>query len=97
MNLPKGMLQDLSYILLAKYRELLSLQDYSGAVEMLRAVEERGRSKQLSNSQTGNKLFKLIEWEILLVDVMQFLHEWPKSSHSGIILSSLFDPSFDNN
>lgn len=26
MNLPKGMLQDWSYILLAKYRELLSLQ-----------------------------------------------------------------------
>lgn len=50
---------------------------------MLRAVEERGRSKQLSTSQAGGKLFKLIEWEILLVDVMEFLHQWPKSSNSG--------------
>lgn len=83
MNLPKGLLQDWSYILLAKYRELLSLQDFSGAVEMLRSVEDRGRAKQLSATQAGGKLFKLIEWEILLVDVMQFLHYWPKSSNSS--------------
>lgn len=83
MNLPKGMLQDWSYILLAKYRELLSLQDFAGAVEMLKAVEERGRTKQLANSQAGSKLFKLIEWEILLVDVLQFLHKWPVSSNSS--------------
>ena len=50
---------------------------------MLRAVEERGRVKQLSTTQAGGKLFKLIEWEILLVDVMEFLHQWPKSSNSG--------------
>jgi hypothetical protein len=61
----------------------LSIQDFSGAVEMLKAVEERGRTKQLTNSQAGGKLFKLIEWEILLVDVLQFLHEWPISSSSS--------------
>ena len=58
---------------------------------MLKAVEERGRTKQLSNSQTGGKLFKLIEWEILLVDVMQFLHEWPISSNSGKLYDSVFN------
>lgn len=47
---------------------------------MLQAVEDRGRSKQLGNTQTGAKLFKLIEWEILLVQIMQFLSQWPKSS-----------------
>lgn len=50
---------------------------------MLKAVEERGRAKQLASSQTGGKLFKLIEWEILLVDVLQFLHQWPASSNSS--------------
>lgn len=82
-QLPKGPLQDWSYILLAKYRELLSLQDFSGAVEMLRAVEARGREKLPSNSSAGSKLFKLIEWEILLVEVMQFLHLWPKACSSS--------------
>jgi hypothetical protein len=50
---------------------------------MLKAVEERGRTKQLTNTQAGGKLFKLCEWEILLVDVLQFLHEWPISSSSS--------------
>lgn len=50
---------------------------------MLKAVEDRGRAKQLVNTQAGGKLFKLIEWEILLVDVLQFLHKWPVSSNSS--------------
>ena len=106
MNLPKGFLQDWTYIILAKYRELLSLQvpftcilhflqirltlffflkDFTGSIEMLRAVdvEVRNRSNQLANMQIGYKLSKLIEWEILLVDVMQLLHHWPKCANSS--------------
>lgn len=82
-SLPKGMLQDWSYILLAKYRELLSLKDYTGAVEMLKAVDTRGRSEQISSTQGGSKLFKLIEWEILLVNVMQFLQQWPQYNNTA--------------
>ena len=81
MNLPTGQLQDWSYILIAKYRELLSLLDFGGAVEMLRAVETRGREKL--STPAGAKLFKLIEWEILLVEVMHFLHLWPKACNSS--------------
>ena len=52
---------------------------------MLRAVdvEVRNRSNQLANMQIGYKLSKLIEWEILLVDVMQLLHHWPKCANSS--------------
>lgn len=50
---------------------------------MLAAVEERGRAKQLASTPAGVKLFKLIEWEILLVNVMQCLHHWPKSANSS--------------
>lgn len=58
-------------------------QDYVGAIEMLQAMEDRGRLKQVGNTQAGAKLFKLIEWEILLVQIMQFLSQWPKSSTTG--------------
>lgn len=49
---------------------------------MLKAVETRGRAEQIS-TQVGSKLFKLIEWEILLVNVMQFLQQWPQYGNSG--------------
>jgi len=85
MNLPKGMLQDWAYILLAKSRELLGLHDFDGSAAMLRAVdvEVRGRSNQLANPQAVYKLAKLIEWETLLVDVMRFLHQWPKGVNTS--------------
>ena len=51
---------------------------------MLKAVETRGRAEQIFSTQGGSKLFKLIEWEILLVNVMQFLHQWPQFGNSGL-------------
>ena len=51
---------------------------------MLKAVETRTRAEQISSTQGGSKLFKLIEWEILLVNVMQFLQQWPQYGNSGL-------------
>lgn len=59
---------------------------------MLEAVE--GRTKKLLNTPTGVKLFKLIEWEILLVDVMQCLHMWPNSSSSSLVAKVNFCKTF---
>ena len=85
INLPKGLLQDWTYILLAKSRELLGLKDYAGSLDMLKIVdaEVHSRSSQLGNAQAGYKLFKLLEWEILLVEVTHFLHQWPKVDSAG--------------
>jgi len=78
MSLPRGILQDMSFILLAKSRELTLSEDFDKAQELLKALEEEVH-KDLSNLP-GNLAFKLgrlVNWEILLVSIIKFLNNWP--------------------
>ncbi|XP_059486772.1 integrator complex subunit 8 [Neocloeon triangulifer] len=78
MALPRGILQDLTFILLAKSRELTLSEDYEGAHSLLKSVEKEVHLEL--NTLPGNLAFKLgrlVSWEVLLVSVLQFLNDWP--------------------
>ncbi|XP_065335284.1 integrator complex subunit 8 isoform X2 [Cloeon dipterum] len=72
MGLQKGVLQDLIFILLAKSRDLSLSGDFERARKLLKAVEE-----ELRTLSGNSKLGKLVNWELLLVSIMQFLKSWP--------------------
>ncbi|XP_012271217.1 integrator complex subunit 8 isoform X2 [Orussus abietinus] len=80
VSLPQGFLQDYSYLLLAKSRELVSRKDFVGAREMLTVLAKEVEQ----HSQTGNtllfKLEKLVKWELLLVDIWHCLYAWPPNN-----------------
>lgn len=74
MSLPRGFLQDYSYILLAKSRELALGKDFERSKELLNVLAAEVQH------HTGNltfKLCRLISWEILLVEIWHCLHCWP--------------------
>ncbi|XP_025832848.1 integrator complex subunit 8 [Agrilus planipennis] len=74
VTMPKGFLQDYSFIMLAKAREMMLSKDWSTSVEYLNIVANE------IQKETGNavpKLLRLIEWEILLVKINQLMDQWP--------------------
>ncbi|OAD62741.1 Integrator complex subunit 8 [Eufriesea mexicana] len=80
MSLPRGFLQDYSYVLLAKSRELVISKDFEGAIEILSVLEKEVQQ----HSQSGNtllfKLCKLVNWECLLVEIWRCLYTWPATN-----------------
>ena len=74
MSLARGFLQDYSYILLAKSRELALGKDFDRSKELLTVLEAEV-SRHVTNLTF--KLCRLINWEILLVEIWQCLHKWP--------------------
>ncbi|KAJ1519294.1 hypothetical protein ONE63_004593 [Megalurothrips usitatus] len=75
MSLPKGFLQEFCYILLAKAHELASVQEYSLALKLFAVVEEE--LKRTHSTSPVVKLIRLCGWEALVVEITQFLDEWP--------------------
>ncbi|XP_015607164.1 integrator complex subunit 8 [Cephus cinctus] len=80
MSLPRGFLQDYSYILLAKSREMVSVKDFIGAKDLLCALEKEVQQ----HVQVGNtllfKLCKMVGWEALLVEIWHCLYAWPATT-----------------
>lgn len=80
MSLSRGFLQDYSYVLLAKSRELVMSKDFEGAIEILNVLEKEVQQ----HSQSGNtlifKLCKLVNWECLLIEILRCLHNWPTTN-----------------
>lgn len=73
-SLPKGFLQDFGFVMLAKSRELMISKDWESSLEMLKVLEAEVQAG------TGNvvaKLSRLVQWEILLVQISKLLEEWP--------------------
>ncbi|XP_026668358.1 integrator complex subunit 8 isoform X2 [Ceratina calcarata] len=81
MSLPRGFLQDYSYVLLAKSRELVASKDFEGSIDILNVLEKEA---QQQHAQGGNtlifKLCKLVNWECLLVEIWRCLYIWPATN-----------------
>lgn len=75
--LPRGSLQDFSYIIMAKARELVAQKDYAQAIDLLSKVEQETKSNGSVSNNIMNKVTKLISWEVLLVQIIQFFADWP--------------------
>lgn len=89
MSLPKGIVQDLVYILLAKSRELSNSKDFRKSILLLENTEKEAKESPGISSNTLYKLNRLIDWEILLVQINQYLEEYPENSiDPGQLISS---------
>lgn len=80
MSLPRGFLQDYSYILLAKSRELVTSKDFDGAKEMLNILEQEAQQHAPGGNGLIFKLRQLIDWEILLIEILHCLYVWPSNT-----------------
>ncbi|XP_067628061.1 integrator complex subunit 8 isoform X2 [Eurosta solidaginis] len=80
MSMQRGFLQDFAYVLLGKAREMTAKNDYIGAVSMLSVLKSETQRQELSNTTIVSKLGKLVNWEILFIQIIQCLDEWNRKS-----------------
>lgn len=81
-NLPNQFLQQFSFIIFAKSKQLLRLQNYAIAEELLELLDEE--IKKYSSTNALYKLSQLITWEILLVNVVEWETKYP-AKHINIV------------
>lgn len=74
VSMPKGFLQDYSFVLLAKSRELMLSKNWKLSLEFLKILTAE---IQQGNGNYIAKLSRLISWEALLIKINQLLEEWP--------------------
>ncbi|CAH1998742.1 unnamed protein product [Acanthoscelides obtectus] len=85
-SLSRGFLQDYAYVTLAKSKEQVLNKNYNLALEFLIILEKELEASNINIS----KLFKLVSWEILLVQILQVLDQWTKNPN-GIDKHALAD------
>ncbi|XP_014469482.1 PREDICTED: integrator complex subunit 8 isoform X2 [Dinoponera quadriceps] len=85
ISLSRGFMQDYSYVLLAKSRELVMFQNFDGAIELLKILDSelQEHMKTAAKPQVF-KLCKLVSWECLLVEIWKCLHVWPATNVSDM-------------
>ncbi|XP_055382433.1 integrator complex subunit 8 isoform X2 [Condylostylus longicornis] len=86
-SLQRGFLQDFSYVLMGKAREMAVKSDYYGAISMLTVLKQETQRPDLVNTAAITKLGKLVTWEILLVQITQALEKWNKKSVDQILIN----------
>ncbi|XP_057327093.1 integrator complex subunit 8 [Microplitis mediator] len=78
--LPRGLYQDYAFILLAKSRELTSAKNLKDAKALLNAIEDEIQvhvaTQNPSLINTSFKLSKMISWELILVEILQYYNLW---------------------
>lgn len=82
MSMPRGFLQDFSYVLLAKSRELMHINNFDASIELLNILEMEVKNHTSIAQNIAVKLCKLIGWEALLVQIAQLFVEWPANNLS---------------
>lgn len=78
MSLSRGFMQDYSYVLLAKSRELVMFKNFDAAIELLKMLDnELQEHMKAATKPQVYKLCKLVSWECLLVEIWKCLNIWP--------------------
>ncbi|KMQ88336.1 integrator complex subunit 8-like protein, partial [Lasius niger] len=80
MSLPRGFIQDYSYVLLAKSRELVTSKNFDGAIELLKALDKELQENVKNGGSLVFKLCKLVNWECLLVEIWKCFNVWPATN-----------------
>ncbi|KAK9890977.1 hypothetical protein WA026_013315 [Henosepilachna vigintioctopunctata] len=76
-SLSRGFLQDFAYVMLAKSKEQMLATNWELSLRLIQTLEEE---LKVSSGNNISKLSQMIKWEILLIQIAQLLHEWPKST-----------------
>lgn len=87
LSLPRGFLQDFSYVLTGKAMELAGKSDFITATTMLKAVKSETQRANFVSNPNVKKLSKLIQYEMFSIDFQQILGEWPRKP-SGIAVNT---------
>ncbi|EFN66767.1 Integrator complex subunit 8 [Camponotus floridanus] len=80
MSLPRGFIQDYSYVLLAKSRELVTSKNFDSAIELLKMLDKELQENMKSGGSLVFKLCKLVSWECLLVEIWKCFNAWPATN-----------------
>ncbi|GAB1866809.1 Integrator complex subunit 8 [Camponotus japonicus] len=80
MSLPRGFIQDYSYVLLAKSRELVTFKNFDSAIELLKMLDKELQENMKSGGSLVFKLCKLVSWECLLVEIWKCFNAWPATN-----------------
>ncbi|XP_018407743.1 PREDICTED: integrator complex subunit 8 [Cyphomyrmex costatus] len=84
MTLPRGFLQDYSYVLLAKSRELITSKNFDGAIGLLKILDKELQEHVKSGGSLIFKLCKLVSWECLLVEIWKCFQAWPTTNDCDV-------------
>lgn len=84
-SIQRGFLQDFSFVILAKSRELMNSKNWTSSIGLLKTLHSE---VQANSGNAMAKLYILISWEILLVQITQFLEEWPAPHVDRIALAT---------
>lgn len=87
MSMPRGFVQDFSYVLLAKSRQLMNINQFDASVELLTILDNEVKNHTSINTNIVYKLCRLISWEVLICQVQQLLVEWP-ANHLSMYTST---------
>lgn len=80
MSLPRGFIQDYSYVLLAKSRELVTSKSFDSAIELLKMLDKELQENMKNGGSLIFKLCKLVSWECLLVEIWKCFNAWPATN-----------------
>lgn len=85
-SMQRGFLQDFAYIICGKAREMTAKCDFAAAIQLLAHLKTDIQRPELLNITPIQKLAKLINWEILYIQICHSLEDWPKSRYDTQIM-----------
>ncbi|XP_030752565.1 integrator complex subunit 8 [Sitophilus oryzae] len=92
-GLPRGFLQDYSYVLLAKSKEQFLNKNWNMALELLIVLD-----KELQAASSNiSKLYKMVNWEVLVIQITQLIEDWPNSIADRHALGNACEVCFQTN
>ncbi|KAJ6650141.1 Integrator complex subunit 8, partial [Pseudolycoriella hygida] len=87
-SLQRCFLQDFAFVLVGKAKELAAKNDFKTALSMLAVLKSETQRSDVQNIPTAIQLGKLVEWEILYLQVFHTLEDWPKQRYDNQLLIS---------
>lgn len=85
-SMQRGFLQDFSYIICGRAHEMTKKKDFHSAIQLLGHLKTECQRPDIINIAPIQKLSKLIDWEILYIQICHSLDDWPKSRYDTQIM-----------
>lgn len=83
MSMSRGFLQDFAFVLLGKSREMMVKRDFVGSLAMLNLLKTEVQRPDIGGPI--QKLGKLVNYEILFVELCQYFEEWSVKTNTQLL------------